>query len=288
MKPCGINSCVRNHHASLHREVTGETSKGVFNSVRHSEQYVSLGVVPVIINGPKGTRTVCALLDTGANTTLIKREVIEQVGIKGSRTEVTVNTIVGHKSLKASRCDFKVLAIDRSDSVGMSGVFAVDELPVNVRARELGDRISRWPHLADIPLNRVDGCSIDMIIGCDQPKAHWVQEVKLGTESQPFGMRTPLGWIILGPTHQESIKAVFHISAHERGEEDPLEPLIQQLYNQEFDGLGSEEKGLSMEEKEALAIVTAGTERREGRYVVPLPWKECPPRLVNNQGYAMK
>ena len=210
-KPCGVNQCSRKHHPTLHRDMQIEPSKVVLYSTRDSDQFVSLGVIPVVISGPQGTTTICALLDTGANTTLIRKGVVDAVGIIGSQTEITVNTLAGSTTLKASKCDFKAQAVDQSDSVNMHGVFAVRSLPMNIQAKVTSDQFKNWPHLAGMPVTRLDGCPVDMIIGCDQPKAHWVQEVRLGKELQPFGMRTPLGWIVLGPTQQEGGKSVYHM-----------------------------------------------------------------------------
>ena len=289
-KPCGEQDCQRRHHPSLHREPGSDQVQGrsVLNSAREGDNCVSLGVVPVIINGPKGMITICALLDSGANTTIIKKNVIERVGIRGIPTEITINTIVGRTSMKASKCELDVQALDKSDSVHMNGIFAINDLPVKVYNREMPNRDRRWPHLAGIPDNKLDGKLVEMIIGCDQSKAHWVQEVKLGRESQPFGLKTPLGWIVLGPMQQEAVRSVYVTSVQESGEQSKLEGMIQQLYNSDFDGLGCDDKCLSVEEKDAVAIVTKGISKERNQYIVPLPWKTYPPDLADNRPYAMK
>ena len=258
------------------------------NSIRDTEMEIALGVIPVRIKGPKGSVTICALLDSGANTTIIKNGIIERVGVEGIPTEITINTIVGKTLMKANKCEVEVLAMDNSDRVRMRGIFAIDNLPVKVYSRTMVDRDERWPHLAGIPYNNYDGKPVEMIIGCDQSKAHWVKEVKLGQESQPFGLKTPLGWIVLGPMQQKEIRSVYCMNSQESEEDSKLEKMIQLLYNSDFDGLSSDDKSLSQEEKDAVDIVTQGISKDGCQYIVPLPWKLYPPELSDNRTYAMK
>lgn len=283
-QPCGTEGCGKRHHPSLHRE---SNTRSVMNSVRNEETGVSLGVMPVRLSGPKRTVTIYALLDSGANTTLLTKDALDKVGIVGVPTEIKINTINGRTSMKAVRCDFLVQATDMSDNVQVTGAFAVERLPVRLSSGTI-DYARRWPHLAGIPASSQGGERVEMIIGCDQPKAHWVKDVRLGNESQPFGIKTPLGWIVLGPMQKDVVNLVNHIDIKEDSDGDSLEDMVTQLYNNEFGDLGSNEKDLSRDEREAVRIVTEGTTKSRGQYVVPLPWKMHPPGLPNNRQYALK
>ena len=116
---CGTEQCRRQHHPSLHSSHKAEDTqvKNVFHSTREVEGEVSLGVIPILLSGPKGTVTVYALLDSGANTTLIRKDIIKRVGIDGSTTEIKINTISGELSIDAVKYDFVINFMDSTDSV---------------------------------------------------------------------------------------------------------------------------------------------------------------------------
>ena len=57
-----------------------------------SKSQASLGVLPVRIQvDGKEVRTF-ALVDSGSNTTLVKRDLIDKLGIQGSHSPFSVNT----------------------------------------------------------------------------------------------------------------------------------------------------------------------------------------------------
>ena len=289
-RTCGINGCVRQHHPSLHRErITDElVVKTILTSMKENDSYVSLGFMPVNIVGPRGMTKICALLDTGSNTTLIRKEIVTKLGIKGKRTEININTVTGDSAMMATKCEFNVQAIDNTDSVHMSGVYASYQLPVRLHTKTRKDDLIRWPHLEGIPRSEIDGQPVEMIIGCDQTKAHWIQDVRLGKEGQPFALKTPLGWIVLGPIHQEAVQAVYCTNVQQKEEENGIESMIRQLYNKDFEDLGSNDKELSVEERDAVRTLTLGTRKEHGHYVVPLPWKTNSTELTNNRACALK
>ena len=287
---CGIESCVKRHHPTLHindKTVPNE-EKIVYNNLRENGDEVYLGVIPVRIVGPKRTEVILALLDSGANTTLIRRDVINRMGIRGTDTKIKVNTVLREASINAEKCQFGLEAMDASDNVTVRDAFAIDNLPIKLRAKHISNWSERWPHLKGITADKFTEDRVAMIIGCDQPKAHWVLDTRIGGESQPFGLRTPLGWIVLGPANMGVGKSVFYAETQEIDGERTLDAMISQLYNHEFEDLGSNDGEPSREELDAMSIVTTGTLMNDGHYTVPLPWKVHPPPLGNNKHSAVR
>ena len=287
---CGTRGCVRRHHPSLHVDtsVNPPQSKTVCNSLGETDVEVSLGVIPVRIVGPKGSVVIQALLDTGANTTLIHKDVISRLGISGVTTQIKLNTVLEASSITADKCHFTIEAMDSTDRVSVRGAFAVDQLPIKLKASTISRRFKRWPHLDGITIEECNDERVVMIIGCDQPKAHWVLDTRIGSDSQPFAIKTPLGWVLLGPAEANSERVINHIEVNEETTEESLEELTTRLYNKEFEDLCGVAKSLSKEEMIAAEIVEQGTRSVEGRYEVPLPWRCCPPPLVDNREYARK
>lgn len=286
--PCGMNGCVKRHHPSLHvDDKTSSTQcKLVCNSLREADVTISLGVIPVKIIGPKGTEVIHALLDTGANITLIQRDVVNRLGITGVPTRIEINTVLAESSITARKCSFTIESTDATDQVRVKDAFAVESLPIKLKAKSMGNLTKRWAHLDGVQTGGFSDEQIVMIIGCDQPKAHWVIDSRIGSESQPFAIKTPLGWVLLGPMEYQTERMVNHLELKGETVEENLEELTTRLYNAEFEDLCSGGRGMSRDEATALEMVATKTIRTNGRYEVPLPWKTYPPNLIDNREYA--
>ena len=61
------------------------------------------------------------------------------------------------------------------------------------------DDVKRWSHLSDIDLPRFDGRKVMLLIGGDCPDAFWVLDQRRGTGNEPYAIKFPLGWTLLGP-----------------------------------------------------------------------------------------
>ena len=83
-------------------------------------------------------------------------------------------------------------------------VWTVDHLPVLNRNIPCEEDVKRWPHLRGIEFPKLDGKAIEILIGNDVPEAHWVFEQRRGRRKQPYAVRTPLGWTLIGPLGQTS------------------------------------------------------------------------------------
>ena len=64
-----------------------------------------------------------ALVDSGSNTTFIKRSAADKLGMKGPDHIFSVNTVGGTKSHDEMCVDFKLASEDGSQSVHVQGAF---------------------------------------------------------------------------------------------------------------------------------------------------------------------
>ena len=67
---CDKGRCTKWHPDSLHPDGrrAGEKDKAVFSSIGSKSHDVCLGVVPLRVEGPRGSECVYALIDNGADT----------------------------------------------------------------------------------------------------------------------------------------------------------------------------------------------------------------------------
>ena len=59
--------------------------------------------------------------------------------------------------------------------------------------------MNRWPHLHDITLPSIGESEVRLIIGSNAPDAFWVLEERRGQRGEPYAVRCPLGWTVIGP-----------------------------------------------------------------------------------------
>ncbi|VDP94252.1 unnamed protein product [Echinostoma caproni] len=108
------------------------------------------------------------------------------------------------------------------------------------------------------------------------PAAHWVLEQRYGGINEPYAMRTPLGWVCMGPAKEtNSLEAnVDHLLV-----EDSLFNRLDAMWALEFDEPNPLARPVSMEDKEAISLLEADCLLIGGHIELPLPWRKGSPCL---------
>ena len=132
-----------------------------------SKSHASLGVLPVRIQvDGKEVRTF-ALVDSGSNTTLVKRDLIDKLGIQGSHSPFSVNTLNGTQSHQHELlCKFQVSSDDRQECIAVEAL-TVPEIPIQASSKSSFKE--DWPHLRDVNIPSVANEPIEIVIGTDCP-----------------------------------------------------------------------------------------------------------------------
>lgn len=124
---------------------------------------------------------------------------------------------------------------------------------------------------------------VSLLIGVNVPKAIEPLKVINSQGTGPYAVLTHLGWTVNGP--------LGHISTtdqHGRPQSVVrLEELLVQQYNQDFSELSYQKKTEhSFEDKRFLDIMNESITKREGHYVLQLPFHRDDIRLPNNRKMA--
>ena len=117
--------------------------------------------------------------------------------------------------------------------------------------------VERWFYLNDIYLSRIDA-DIELLIGNDVPKTLEPQEVQTIENDGPYAVQTLLGWTINGPLGRQSKSSgtTNRIQSHAA-----LDQQFARFCKMEFnDSQFSVEKGMSQDDKRALAIMEESAE----------------------------
>ena len=97
--------CDKKHHVAIHEEPSGQTSDKPFSktstatdavtlSTSNGMRDATLGALPVHVRYNGKEKLVVALVDSGSNTTLGKRSIVDELGITGDQASpVAVHTM---------------------------------------------------------------------------------------------------------------------------------------------------------------------------------------------------
>ena len=245
------------------RQPNGAGSKARCGAVTINQPRVSLQVIPVRVCGQDGETEIetYAFLDSGSDSTLCLNSLVTKLGIKGKRTTYTLSTLNGERQKDGMEVNLDVKGLKSNAGVRLDKVWTTDTLPISQNSIPTNNDAKQWPHLDGINLPELEDKEVTILIGNDVPEAHWSLEEKRGKRKQPYGVRTLLGWTLIGPINGEKTGG-SHINCISIDQtincDSPvqrLEPItcqLQRMYNADFsESLVDGRECMSMEDKRA-------------------------------------
>lgn len=272
---------------------TSATSRetGLVGAVQTSRLRVCFKVVPVRVSAAGGSKQVetYAFLDSGSDTTLCLRELVDELGVDCEPCNFTIATVnhegreIGHQV----RLDIE--ALDGETKFTVDNVLTTKSLPIAARHFASNQELKRWPHLSGISIPEIDEKKVTILIGSDRPDiTDNDSEKRRGPEGQPYAVKTPLGWTVYGPMGENSDDGV-HVNFIRSEHEETLSRQLENLYNAEFgDSLSSSEQKLSVEDQRAKKIMEESAKLVNGHYQFKLPFRYNPLRLPDSLPTAKK
>lgn len=257
--------------------------EGVCSATGAGASATGLAIVPVNVRAEGREKMVqtYAFLDPGSNTTFCTDKLIERLGATGRKAMLSLTTMDSDNVKSESLVvNLEVSDLQGRNVVELSNVFSRVKLPVTVDDIPVQSDVERWFYLKDIDLPCIDA-DIELLIGSDVPELLEPHEVQRSEDGGPYAVRTLLGWTINGRLGRASkaARTSNRIQSHV-----VLDQQFVRFWEMEFnDSQFSIEKGLSQDDKRALAIMEDSAELRGGHYEVALPWKVFPPDLPNNK-----
>lgn len=262
------DGCDKRHHKLLHEDRKGRIN-GNCNTSTHAVNSVCLGVVPVRLIGPNGSRCTYALLDAASDVTLVEQGLMAELGLSGKDFALKLTTVNGCTEVSGTKMDITITSLDGCKSIVAKDAYCVPSLAVKSAVDDINGITSKWPHLSTISFKEIPDKRVRLLIGADVPEVHWPVRKKLGRPNEPFAVKTPLGWIVLGPLSagRNSWREVHHI------QESDITSQWEALYDCEFKDLEAQSETYSVEDKRAISVVENSVTFSEGHYEIALPWK---------------
>ena len=285
---CEVKGCKSRHHTLLH-EHNSETTFSNSALEGNSFKRVGLGIIKVWTQNTFGKKLrINVLVDEGSDTTLIRTDVLANLGIVGKRKPMILVGVGGIKReipsieahLDLQTTDGKFVQIKARSLQEVSG-----NLP-----RVNWARLKRnYKHLEDLPLFEGGG-RVDLLIGADNIFLINPSETREGGRNDPCAIKTKLGWVVRGPVEDLLYTNVANVNLTFGQADLDLNKLFERFCNTE--NFGSEHENatnLNQNEKLAMEIVEKGIVQLDpAGYECPLTWKEGEPKFENNRFMAEK
>ena len=298
---CCREGCKRKHHTLLHAETQPKEEsskapganqesatspqKAECNSVG-SSRGVCLRVLPVKIWNEGKAVTTWALLDEGSDISLCEEGIAEELGLQGNKKKFTLTTVNSAEvETQGMEVSLSVEGAQGGQTIQMPKVWTVKKLPVSRHSIPTQEDITIWSHLDGIFLPPTEDANVRLLIGSDTPEAFWVQEERRGDKKEPYAVRSPLGWTLLGPVSRFKGRRTFAVN-HVRADEE-LHDQVRRFWKLDF-GLDDKDErlGESVEDRKARAAMEDSVTLEDGHYQMCLPWRQYPPSLPNNRHLA--
>ena len=201
--------------------------------------------------------------------------------------------------------------MDREVHIKFPKTYSRNGIPSERNEIPRPESAAKWPHLSHLASKIYpyqENLQVGLLIGSNCPNAIKPKQVIPGRSSDPYAIRTLLGWGIIGPvtgsTNKEDLDVLCHrVAVKEIGSEElpshgfVVETRVKQIISPEavkrmFERDFNEVKyatqpTLSMDDRRFMAKVTGGiTHCSDGHYELPLPLRNESLALPNNEKLA--
>ncbi|KAG1924935.1 hypothetical protein F2P79_025857 [Pimephales promelas] len=243
-------------------------------------------IVPVWLssqNDPTSERLVYALLDTQSDTVFVEYAVSQSLKVDSCPVTLRLTTMVGRDSLISSErvSGLRVRGFNSTVILDLPPAYTKECIPVDRAHIPTSETARCWKHLAPladrIPL--LQDCEVGLLLGYNCPRALAPREVILGADNEPYGVRTDLGWSIVGPslTHesQSGVSMCHRVSIKEIPSVTPADVI--KVLESDFRDTKENTKVVSQEDIVFLNKLEENIKTNEdGHLEMPLPFKKRP------------
>ncbi|XP_063967618.1 uncharacterized protein LOC129271341 [Lytechinus pictus] len=270
---------------SSDEEASSREAGDCYSSVT-SQGKVSLRVLPVKVQGNGREVQTWALLDEGSDISICSKDLVRDLGMTGSPRRIQLTTVNGVDSQQGEEVSLKVRDIHYKEELDIPRVWTVKSLPLSDSLIPDNKDLLKWRHLRGIEFPSIDAREVKLLIGADTPEAFWVLEQRRGKRKEPYAIRCPLGWTLMGPTTKSKETTAFHVN-FARLEDERLQDQVKKFW--ELDHVVEDNPGRmgeSIQDMRARELMRESIKLVDGHYEVGLPWKYPDPGLENNRHMA--
>ena len=253
---------------------------------------VALQMVPVILEGANGVRIRAnAFLDGGSGSSYLKEEMADILGLEAERKSLRVSVFGANSVVTDSKT--VTVHLESIDGGTAKEVFLWTTPNIcEMKAVDWSHNIRSLSHLSDLEIPKpVSHGEVDLLIGSDYYEELLLPlEHRIGKPGEPVGVKTPLGWTIVGhvPGKADRCQAANHTYTFHANltPEMRADELMRKMWDDEVVGITDQNKLLTAEETLAARKVAESRCYVNERYEVAIPWIDDEPPLYCNSKSA--
>ncbi|PIK59809.1 hypothetical protein BSL78_03264 [Apostichopus japonicus] len=298
-----------------------EVQKGFNHMSGANKANMSSLILPVYIShkgNPNKEILTYAMLDTQSDTTFVTECVCEALGVKGTRTQLALSTMISQNHVvNSNRVEGLIVrGHDSSNVIPLPMSYTRYAIPVNRTHIPSPVIAQQWPYLKEIANNLmpVAECDIGLLIGYNCPKALVPRQVIPPVGDGPYAQRTDLGWGIVGMVDPDEVEICdhdsiglshlivtcevptpsqlddcreVHICFRTKVKEIMCPEQVARMMELEFNEGNFGQTSYSQEDVQFLSTLKEGVHIAEdGHYEMPLPLRSIAMNLPNNRSLA--
>lgn len=287
---------------------TGKSSvknSNVSLNTNQSRDHVLAGkssyMVPVYVShesDPSVEVLTYAMLDNQSSLTYITDDVAMKVSTPKTRTTIPISTMTNISQPVTCNvyADLVVRGYNCSERLPITTSYGCNSVPNN-QSVPSSKTLSDWKHLAHVvdEFPPLFDCEVGMLIGHDCHYALVPEDVVLPTSTdEPFAVKTPLGWCLVGPVSKDQGSGYnipySHVVSNVPTSNNAVPLDVVRQLESGFDLPGdSDQSNYSIEDIEFLETLRDGIRQGDdGLYSMPLPFSGGkPPTMPNNRAQAV-
>jgi hypothetical protein len=260
---------------------------------------VALPIVAVRVKGQGQSQYINthALLDPGSNKSFCSKGLLDQLGLEGTDTTLSLSTLNDGKESPSKAVALEVTSTsgrsNKRSAIQLPTVYSIEKFPSLTSCVASQADAERWSHLSNIelPCGPHGPQDVTLLIGQDVPQALIPLEVREGKDFEPYAIRTRLGWIMNGPMESKSHdqQAICNFISAVAETQVSLESQVEQFWKIDTaPELADVLPQMSVDDKKVINIWDNSITLCEGHYQMDIPFKSDPPELPNNRAAAEK
>ena len=305
---CGV--CKKPHPTPLHEDRSAAADASSSHATEAEENTSSLSccidkgeggstsmIVPVWISSATTLETetlVYALLDTQSSNTFVDQGVIEKMGAGTEPVKLKLTTMMGKDSIVQSErvSGLRIRGFSSKTFVNLPPAYTRDFIPLEHSHIPTPETAKRWRHLNQIAqeIPELMECEVGLLIGYDCPRALAPRQVITGGDYEPYGIKTDLGWSIVGNSPQVAKSTEVTGLCHRVSVKElpPLTPAnVIRALEADFKDTNPGEKSISQDDIQFMQLLNERIKQNaDGHLEMPLPFKTRP-QLPENKHLAL-
>ena len=299
-RKCAV--CKLTHPTALHKEQkekdatdnskedknsNEQLSVKVFSKKVDDDRTTKMSIVPIKVKSYDGSLIkTYAFMDNGSNASFLTNRLLDNLKLKNfSETSITMKTANSVSEQRTKRVNgVTILDFEENNKIELPPIYTLDEIPVSEDEIVTKADLERWPKLSHLDIPECD-VEIGILIGNNMPKVSEPWEIIHSSEDNgPYATKTKLGWVVTGsPSEGKQYHRLNRIIIDDQN----LDNLLVNVYNQGFEDIYSNDKGPSNEDRIWMEKMKNECKVKDNCYEMPLPIKKDV-EMPNNKVMVIK